>query len=70
MESKVIFMLATLAILGSVQAFPNVHEIYRLIGTIEPSTCGCVIAQACRIKVPYTSFVGINCNAGTDVSFG
>ena len=67
MESKVIFIISTLALLGPIQAYPNIKEIYRLIGTIEPSTCACVMAQACQIKIPYTSFIGINCNPGTDV---
>ena len=71
MESKVILLLATFALFGSNQAMPglNVNDIYRLIGTIEPSTCECVIGQQCQIKIPYSSLLGINCNAGTDVSF-
>ena len=71
MESKVILLLATFALFGSNLAMPglNVNDIYRLIGTIEPSTCECVIGQQCQIKIPYSSLLGINCNAGTDVSF-
>ena len=71
MESKVILLLATFALFGSIQALPglNVNDIYRLVGTIEPSTCACVIVPRCQIKIPYTSLIGINCNAGTDVSF-
>ena len=62
--------LATLSLFGSTQALPgyNLNEIYRLVGMIEPSTCGCAIAQACQIKIPYTVFLGINCNSGTEVS--
>ena len=71
MEMKVTtILIATFALFGAVQALPgfDVKEVMRLVATVEPKTCGCIAPQACNIRIPYSSFIGINCQAGTNVS--
>ena len=66
----IILFLATFALFGPVEALPgfDVKEVMRLVATVEPKTCGCITPLACNIRIPYSSFIGINCQSGTNVS--
>ena len=68
---EVIFLVLSVAIqIFHVQAVKfNPREISRLVATVDPKTCNCVTQEYCKIDIPYTSFLGVQCQAGTKVIY-
>ena len=68
---EVIFLVLSVALqIFQVQAVKfNPREISRLVATVDPKTCNCVTQEYCKIDIPYTSFLGVQCQAGTKVIY-
>ena len=68
---EVIFLVLSIALRTfQVQAVKfNPREISRLVATVDPKTCNCVTQEYCKIDIPYTSFLGVQCQAGTKVIY-
>ena len=65
---KATLILIFLAFLG-VESLPfDAKEVTRLVATVDPKSCNCVHAEQCMISIPYTSFIGISCDYGLQVS--
>ena len=68
---EVIFLVLSIALQTfQIQAVKfNPREISRLVATVDPKTCNCVTQEYCKIDIPYTSFLGVQCHAGTKVIY-
>ena len=53
-------VLLFFAVLATSQAF-NAKTIMRLVATVDPQTCNCVEENLCRIEIPYSTYIGIDC---------
>ena len=61
-------VLLFFAVLATSQAF-NAKTIMRLVATVDPQTCNCVEENMCRIEIPYSTYIGINCGNVLKVMF-